>query len=79
MPITTETTIANTPRLPHGKLAAQCGFNLPVSVLQSQAGFYLGTANELGPVSRESMEYYRKRADADQALANGSWTQREQS
>ena len=41
-----------------GKLAASCGFQLPLQVLQSAAGFYLGTS-ELGmPISRESVEYW---------------------
>ena len=57
-----------------GKLAASCGFQLPLQVLQSAAGFYLGTS-ELGmPISRESVEYWgrlRERAKSyAKALAN---------
>lgn len=59
-----------------GLLAAQAGFYLPVTVLKSAAGFYLGTADEEGPCSRESLEYFQTRERAEQALATGQWTQR---
>ena len=59
-----------------GKLAASCGFQLPLQVLQSAAGFYLGTS-ELGmPISRESVEYWPSADAAADALSNGKWTQK---
>lgn len=60
-----------------GKLAASCGFNLPLQVLQSAAGFYLGTSESGMPFSRESNEYWPFRHEAETALENGTWTQKE--
>jgi hypothetical protein len=45
-------------------------------VLCSAAGHYIGTADEDGPVSRESVEYFRSQHAADHALATGRWQQR---
>ena len=60
-----------------GKLAAEyCAKRLPIQVLESRAGFYLGTADHEGPVSRES-EYFRTRDAAQHALAQGLWKQRQ--
>lgn len=59
-----------------GMLAAQAGFRLPLQVLQSAAGFYLGTCDQEGPVSRESAEYFASERQAVQAMASGHWTQR---
>ena len=53
-----------------------CGARLPVQVLRSAAGFYIGTADEQGPVSRESCEYFRTAEHAARALKSGQWTQR---
>nr|EKV5657633.1 hypothetical protein [Citrobacter farmeri] len=53
------------------------GYQLQIQVLSSQRGFYIGTANEMGPVSRESVEYYKTSLQADIALEKGEWTQRE--
>lgn len=60
-----------------GRLAAQSGYRLPLEVLQSANGFYLGTADEEGPVSRESEEYFPSFEAASQALNTGAWTQRD--
>ncbi|AUX71567.1 hypothetical protein [Erwinia pyrifoliae] len=60
----------------NGFLAAENGYQLPVEVLSSGRGFYIGTANEQGPVSRESAEYYKTRRQADIALEKRQWTQR---
>lgn len=49
---------------------------LSLEVCSSGAGFYLGTYDEDGPCSRESVEYWPKRTQAVDALASGSWTQR---
>jgi hypothetical protein len=62
-----------------GQLARELGYHLPLIALESANGFYLGTADELGPVSRESVEYWPTRAAADAALAGKPgqhWTQR---
>ena len=62
---------------PMGMLAAAAGYSLPVEVYISAAGFYIGTASpELGPVSRESVEYWETAEEAIHALENGLWTQR---
>ncbi|MBE0614126.1 MAG: hypothetical protein IH604_10710 [Burkholderiales bacterium] len=60
-----------------GKLAKEiCGVELPVTVLESQAGFYLGTEEGSVPLSRESAEYYVTKNLAEAALASGKFTQR---
>lgn len=70
--------IQRMPRGPFGKLAREeLGERLPLEVLKSAAGFYLGTASEDGPVSRESLEYWPSSAQALHALAVGDWTQRD--
>lgn len=62
----------------YGKRAlAHLRLELPLQVLMSNAGFYIGTLDEEGPASRESVEYYPSRELAQQALDNGTWTQRE--
>lgn len=53
-----------------------CKTELPLSILKSNAGYYIGTHSEDGPVSRESMEYWRSKAAAEQALEKGEWTQK---
>lgn len=61
----------------HGLLAAQfIGKPLPLQVLRSAAGHYIGTSDEEGPCSRESVEYWPKASDAEGALQSGTWTQR---
>lgn len=66
---------------PSGKLALEyCGLSLPVEVLQSARGYYLGTYSiEEGPVSRESAEYWPTEEAAQKALDAGpdAWTQRD--
>jgi hypothetical protein len=60
-----------------GALALRyCNKTLPLQVLRSAAGFYIGTADDEGPCSRESVQYWRQEADARSALTNGHWTQR---
>jgi hypothetical protein len=51
-----------------------CGRTLPLEVLKSQAGFFIGTACEEG-ISRESAEYFPTQAIAQAALDSGAWTQ----
>ena len=66
---------------PCGRLAYDImGVRLPLQVLQSARGFYLGTANDMGPVSRESAEYWPTTEQAQIALDNGpeAWTQRDE-
>lgn len=61
-----------------GKLAlAYAGQKLPLRVLHSGAGYYIGTLDEEGPVSRESLEYFGTRNAAQAALESGLWTQLE--
>lgn len=52
------------------------GKRLPLQVCQSAAGHFIGTADENGPVSRESVEYFRSYQAAEQALSTGRWQQR---
>jgi len=59
-----------------GQLASTyCGKFLPLEVLQSAAGHYIGTRDTEGPVSRESREYFRSHAAAQRALERGGWSQ----
>jgi hypothetical protein len=57
-------------------------FYSDLGVYESGAGFYIGTMyydpaeGFPQPGSRESMEYYRTREEAEEAFANGTWTQR---
>lgn len=60
-----------------GTLAAEAGFTLPLQVLKSGRGYYIGTANDEEPVSRESEEYFSIHKKAIQAFTSGAWTQRE--
>lgn len=60
-----------------GILAASCGFQLPVQVMQSAAGFYLGTKDFGIPMTRESVEYWPTEQDAKDALEKGTWTQKQ--
>ena len=60
-----------------GQLAAKAGHELPVRVLSSNRGYYIGTFSEtLGPVSRESVEYWDKAIHAEEAMRTGKRTQR---
>lgn len=62
-----------------GLLAAKfAGLSLLLQVLRSGAGYYIGTQNEEGPVSRESVEYFSTQSQAEHALKQGTWSQREQ-
>lgn len=63
--------------VPHGKLAYEIlKQRLPLKVLESGAGFYIGTFDDSGPCSRESEEYYRTREAAQWALDNNDFTQK---
>lgn len=62
-----------------GQLALQyTGKRLFLEVLRSQAGFYIGTAEDGCPVSRESVEYFRNEKRAQTALDTGEFTQRDE-
>lgn len=52
------------------------GKRLPLQVRHSAAGYFIGTTDENGPVSRESVEYFRSYEAAEQALSTGHWQQR---
>lgn len=61
-----------------GKLAREwCGLKLPLKVCRSGAGYYIGTWDESGPISRESEEYWGSKEKAQEALDKNEWTQRE--
>ena len=47
-----------------------------LQVLKSGAGWYIGCANESGPIARDSVEYYPSIYQARAALSACSWTQR---
>ncbi len=56
-----------------GQLAlTYCGKFLPLEVLHSAAGHYIGTRDTEGPVSRESREYFRSHAAASKEAAGPS-------
>lgn len=62
----------------NGYIALQFGnATLPVVVLKSAAGFYLGTTQNGVPFTRESQEYFPSQEAAEAALQSGNWTQRE--
>ena len=68
-----------TPSLPPGYgYNAFCygeGTLLPVQVVETAAGFYIGTIGDDGlPFSRESEETYAAAADAQAALDADTWT-----
>lgn len=51
---------------------------LPLKVMGSAAGFYIGTEDsDCGPCSRESVEYFPSPELAHSALDTGDWTQKE--
>ena len=60
----------------YGQLAKDAGYYLELQVLQSAAGFYLGTWDDEGPVSRESQQYWKTYEEAAQAIESGEWIQR---
>lgn len=53
---------------------AYTGKSLPLKVLQSAAGHFIGTWGD-GP-ARESVEYFSTPEAASEALKSGEWTQR---
>ncbi|WP_423357496.1 hypothetical protein [Pseudomonas citronellolis] len=55
---------------------ALLGERRPLQVLPSAAGHYIGTADEDGPVSRESVECFPSHTEASHALETGQWQQR---
>lgn len=65
----------------YGKIAKKyTGQDLELQVLKSRMGYYIGTINERGPVSRESLEYWSTFDLAETALIeqdddNSEWTQ----
>ena len=71
---------------PSGGIRSRLGVGLPVLQpgephvpcirIDGAAGHYIGTADEDGPVSRESVEYFRSQHAADHALTTGRWQQR---
>jgi hypothetical protein len=53
------------------------GMDVPLVVLRSAAGYFIGAEDEDGsPLSRDSVEYYRAQEEATRALEEGSFTQR---
>ncbi len=65
-----------------GKLAAETGHQLPLIVMRSAAGYYLGTQrfdDEMEmttPYTRESIEYWPTKEEAEKAMASGAWHQK---
>lgn len=61
----------------NGRLAEHfCGVSLPLQVLKSAAGFYIGTLQDGMPFTRESVEYFPTEEIAQAALSDGKWTQK---
>lgn len=63
----------------NGYLASKAGEQLPIRVLRNANGaYYIGTFSELrGPFTRESQQYWDRAYQAEEALAKGTWTQRQ--
>ena len=62
----------------YGRLAKEVlGLTLELTVLKSAAGWYIGTSDNGGPVSRESIEYYQSELEATQAFEQDLWTQKD--
>jgi hypothetical protein len=60
-----------------GLLAQAIGYRLPLEVCKSAAGFYVGTRDTDGlPCSRESVEYWPQRKQAECALHGRTFTQK---
>jgi hypothetical protein len=67
-----------TANVKYGALAKEyLGTKLPLTVLRSAAGYYLGTIDDEGPASRESVEYWPSEKMANAAMNDGEWTQRD--
>jgi hypothetical protein len=60
-----------------GHLASKHGEPRPLQVCRSANGFYLGTLDDGIPNTHESQEYWETRQEAETALSNGMWTQRQ--
>ena len=61
-----------------GQLAyVHCGKRLDLMVLKSNHGWYIGTADEDGPCSRESVEYFPSSESALKALRSDEWIQKQ--
>ena len=61
----------------YGYLALKAGEFLPLKIMRSPAGFYIGTSAPNGePNTRESACYWPKRPDAVRALETGKWPQK---
>ena len=68
---------APTRRVEYGLLAEQyCDVHLPLQVLRSGAGYYIGTFDGEGPCSRESIGYWPTYEQADKALRDREWVQK---
>ena len=63
----------------YGHLAGLDGLRLPLQVLHSEQGFYLGTSVDGGPYSRESEEYWTTFELSKHALDHQEFTQRDES
>lgn len=55
----------------------KCVCGRDVQVLRSGAGWYIGTADEEGPYCRCSVEYFSTKAEAEQALEELAFTERQ--
>lgn len=59
----------------------QGGKLTPLQVLRSRNGYYIGRAEMSSgyamPASRESVEYFMRKEDAQLVLNSGTWTQRD--
>lgn len=64
----------NNSEIKYGYLASRIGIYLPLLVIGSDEGFYIGTWQN-GPITRESKEYFSNGKSAQQALNSNNWTQ----
>ena len=70
-------TLPSTEIVENGVLAQLAGKTLPVKVMRSNAGFYLGTEFQKMPFTRESVQYFKDEETALYALDCGDWNQRQ--
>lgn len=63
------------PRIENDYLVLNDGSKLALEILESAAGFYIGTWQD-GPYSRESELYFETYEEAFEALATGQWIPR---
>lgn len=58
-------------------MSGKCVKGFEVMVLQSAAGYYIGTIDEYEPNCRLSVQYYKEKQKAQEALDNRTFIERD--